>query len=110
MAASSTKSSATSLRLVSGTGASYAGAGGRRPVRPSRDGGARLGGGDRGGAAGASPRPLERGADEVAEERRRPRRAALELRVELARHEPRVVGQLDDFDQATFLVRARHHQ
>ena len=35
---------------------------------------------------------LERGGDELAEERRRPRRARLELRVELARDEPRMVG------------------
>ena len=50
---------------------------------------------------------LERRADEVAEERRRPHRARLELRVELAGDEPRVVGQLDDLDEPALLVRAR---
>ena len=48
---------------------------------------------------------LERGADELAEERRRPRRARLELRVELARDEPRVIGQLDDLDEPPLLER-----
>ena len=37
-------------------------------------------------------RALVRGADELAEERRWPRRPRLELGVELARDEPRVVG------------------
>ena len=48
---------------------------------------------------------LERRADELAEERRRPRRPRLELRVELARDEPRVVGQLDDLDEPSLLER-----
>ena len=39
------------------------------------------------------------GADELAEQRRGPLRARLELRVELRRHEERVVGELDDLDQ-----------
>src|SRR5919198_3589388 len=41
-----------------------------------------------------------RGPDEIAEERVRPVRPRAELGVELARHEPGVVGQLDDLDQA----------
>src|SRR5581483_6183319 len=48
---------------------------------------------------------LVRGADEVAEERRRPRRARLELGVELAGDEPRVVRQLDDLDEPALLER-----
>ena len=55
----------------------------------------------------ARARALERRADELAEERRRARRPRLELRVELARDEPRVVGQLDDLDQPPLLERAR---
>src|SRR5919109_933882 len=64
-------------------------------------------GGDAGrfGGPGARPRPLERRPDKLAEERRGPSRPRLELRVELARHEPGVVGQLDDLDEAPFLVR-----
>ena len=58
----------------------------------------------------ARPRPAarahERGADELAEERRRARRARLELRVELARDEPRVIRQLDDLDEPALLERA----
>ena len=42
---------------------------------------------------------LRGGADELAEQRRRPGRARLELRVELAGDEPRVVAQLDVLDQ-----------
>src|SRR6266567_6645682 len=45
-------------------------------------------------AAGADGRP-----DEVPEERVRPLGPAAQLRVELAGHEPRVVGQLDDLDE-----------
>src|SRR3954452_8023998 len=60
--------------------------------------------GDFDAAAGA--RALERGGDELPEERRRPGRPRLELRVELRRDEPRVVGQLDDLDEAPFLERA----
>src|SRR6266516_5407313 len=41
---------------------------------------------------------LERGLDELAEERRRACRTRLELGVELGGHEPRVVRQLDDLD------------
>ena len=48
---------------------------------------------------------LERRADEAAEERRRARRPRLELRVELARDEPRMVGQLDDLDEPALLER-----
>src|SRR3954447_23489427 len=48
----------------------------------------------------------ERGGDESLEERRRPCRARLELGMELARHEPRMVGQLDDLDEAPLLERA----
>src|SRR5882762_9553301 len=50
------------------------------------------------------------GTDEVAEEGRGPRRTRLELRMELARDEPRMVGQLDDLDQAAFLERSGDHQ
>ena len=46
-------------------------------------------------------------SDELAEERSRPRRPGLELRMELARHEPRVIGQLDDLDEPPALERAR---
>src|SRR5579872_1645384 len=42
----------------------------------------------------------ERGADEVPEQRVRPVRPGAELGVELARHEPRVLRQLDDLDQS----------
>ena len=56
--------------------------------------------------AGARPRALEGRADEPAEERGRPRRARLELRVELARDEPGMVGQLDDLDEPPLLERA----
>src|SRR5207248_3181083 len=60
------------------------------------------------------PRPgegaLSRGADEIAEQRCGPRRARLELRVELARDEPGVVGQLDDLDEASLLERPRHDE
>ena len=45
-------------------------------------------------------RPLCRGADEVAEERLGARGARVELGVELRGDEERVVGQLDDLDQA----------
>ena len=55
-------------------------------------------------APGASARCR---ADELAEERRRPRRPRLELRVELAGDEPRVIGQLDDLDEPALLERAR---
>ena len=59
-----------------------------------------------GATAGARRAALERGGDELAEERRRPGRARLELRVELRRDEPRVIGQLDDLDEAALLERA----
>src|SRR5438034_3471452 len=52
----------------------------------------------------------ERGADELPEERRRPRRARLELRVELAGHEPGMVGELDDLDEPTLLERSGHSE
>ena len=48
----------------------------------------------------------ERCADEVAEQRRGTRRAGLELGVELARHEPGVVGKLDDLHQPPGLDKA----
>src|SRR5207249_10822812 len=47
------------------------------------------------------------GADELAEERRRACRARLELRMELARDEPRMVGQLDDLDETPLVDGAR---
>src|SRR5439155_685457 len=39
-------------------------------------------------------------AEEIAEQRARPVRPRAELGVELARHEPRVMGKLDDLDQS----------
>src|SRR5690348_6030385 len=42
----------------------------------------------------------ERGPHEIAEQRVRPVRPGAELGVEQARHEPRVIGQLDALDQA----------
>src|SRR5207248_1258606 len=48
---------------------------------------------------GAGARPLQRGGDELAEQRRGPRRTRLELGVELRGDEPRMVGQLDDLHQ-----------
>src|SRR5438067_8468133 len=51
------------------------------------------------------PALQEGGAHEVAEQRVRPVRSRAELRMELAGHEPRVAGQLDDLDQA----RVRRH-
>src|SRR5438128_5276155 len=51
-------------------------------------------------------RAHERRADEVPEERRRARRPRLELRMELARDEPRVVRELDDLDEPAFVDRA----
>ena len=55
-------------------------------------------------------RSRRRCTHEVAKQRRGPRRPRLELRVELARHEPRVVGQLDDLHQPARLERARDDQ
>src|SRR4051794_41006132 len=46
------------------------------------------------------PLVLQRRADEVPEQRRRPLWTGLELRMELRRHEIRVVAQLDDLYQA----------
>src|SRR5207302_8265022 len=43
----------------------------------------------------------EGGPHEIAEQRVRPAWARSKLRMELARDEPRVVGQLDDLDEAT---------
>src|SRR4051812_29304620 len=51
----------------------------------------------------ALARALERRADEAAEEWRGPCGPRLELRVELACDEPRVLGQLDDLDEASLL-------
>ena len=73
--------------------------------RPSRQRASRLDG-ERAAPTRARA-ALEGRADEPAEERRRPRRARLELRVELARDEPRMVGQLDDLDEPALLERAR---
>src|SRR4029079_11417006 len=53
---------------------------------------------------------LDGGADEVAEERRGPRRARFELGVVLARDEPRVVGELDHLDEAALLECAGNDQ
>src|SRR5580765_965616 len=55
-------------------------------------------------------RTRECGTDEVAEQRGRTRRPRLELRMELARHEPGVVGQLDDLDQTSRLERSGDDQ
>ena len=55
-------------------------------------------------------RAVERGRDELAEERRRARRARLELGMELRRDEPRMVGQLDDLDQPALLERPADHE
>ena len=52
-----------------------------------------------GGDAAAGPRAAERGADELAEEWRRPGRPRLELRMELAGDEPGMVGELDDLHE-----------
>src|SRR4051812_31689703 len=60
--------------------------------------------GDFDAAAGA--RALERGGDELPEQRRRPSRPRLELRVKLRCDEPRMVGELDDLDEAPLLERA----
>jgi len=72
--------------------------------RPGRGANA-LGGS--GAHAGAGAIALERCDDELAEERRGSCRARLELRVELARDEPRVIGQLDDLDETALLERPR---
>src|SRR5204862_7662354 len=45
------------------------------------------------------PLHLRRGRDEAGEERMRPRRPRLELRMELAADEPRMLRVLDDLDQ-----------
>src|SRR5690348_2872485 len=58
----------------------------------------------------ALARTVERGADELAEERRRPGRPRLELRVELRRDEPGVIGQLDDLDEPSLLERPADHE
>src|SRR5581483_560795 len=49
---------------------------------------------------------LERSLHELAEERRRPRRPRLELRMELRRDEPRMVGELDDLHEPAVEVGA----
>src|SRR5918994_4557710 len=59
---------------------------------------------------GPFARARQCGADELAEERRRPRGPRLELGVELARHKPRVVRKLDDLDEPAFLERAGDDQ
>ena len=53
---------------------------------------------------------LERRPDELAEERRRPRRPRLELRMELRRDEPRMLRQLDDLDEPALLEGAADHE
>src|SRR3989441_2533560 len=56
------------------------------------------------------PALQERRPHEIAEQRVRTVRARAELRVELARDKPRVVGQLDDLDQASVgREPAEHH-
>ncbi len=60
--------------------------------------------------AGSRAGAVERSADEAAEQRRRPRRPRLELRVELARDEPGMVGQLDDLDEPALLERPADHE
>src|SRR5256884_104422 len=56
------------------------------------------------------PALQERRPHEIAEQRVRPVRARAELRVELARDKPRVVGELDDLDQASVgREPAEHH-
>jgi hypothetical protein len=54
---------------------------------------------------GAFARAYERRGDEAAEQWRRSRRPGLELRVELARDEPGMVGELDDLDEPSLLER-----
>src|SRR5205823_2133712 len=58
----------------------------------------------------ALPRALECSADEVAEERRRPGRPRLELRMELAGDEPGMVGELDDLDESSGLEGPGHDE
>src|SRR5712691_10611187 len=58
----------------------------------------------------ALARAGERRTHELAEERGGPRRARLELRMELTCDEPGVIGQLDDLDESPFLERAGHDQ
>src|SRR3954452_544455 len=53
---------------------------------------------------------LERRADEVPEQRRRPLGTGLELRMELRRHEIRVIAELDDLHQALVGRRAGDDQ
>ena len=66
---------------------------------------------DREGDVGAlCPPAFERGPDEVPEQRVGTVGTALELGVELARDEPRVIGQLDDLHQLAVRGLARAHQ
>src|SRR5205823_1120712 len=60
--------------------------------------------------APALARAPERRLDELTEKRCRPRRPRLELGVELRGHEPRVVRQLDDLDEAALLEGAADDQ
>src|SRR2546423_3241116 len=63
-----------------------------------------------GGRAAAGAMLLARRADEPGEQRVRPRRAGLELRVELAADEPRVIGPLDHLhERAVGREAARPH-
>src|SRR6476660_666492 len=64
----------------------------------------------RDGLAGPRPRAVERRADEAAEERSRPRRPGLELRVELARDEPGMVRELDDLHETALLEGPAHDE
>src|SRR6267142_5906307 len=62
------------------------------------------------GRADSLPRASECCPEELPEERRRARRARLELGMELAGDEPGMVRELDDLDQPALLKRARHDE
>ena len=47
------------------------------------------------------PRPIERRADQITEERMRAIRTALELGVRLGRHPERVIGEFDELDETS---------
>src|SRR4029453_17718534 len=51
-----------------------------------------------------------RGADELAEQRVRPRRSRAELGVELTGHEERVTLELDDLDESAVRRQTREHE
>src|SRR5205085_8483119 len=77
----------------------------RRPRTRGRSYGGTLG---RDALAGSRTRTVEGCADEAAEERCRPGRPRLELRMELASDEPGMIGKLDDLDKPALLERAAH--